>query len=321
MKVFVSNHIPDDLLEPLFEVCEVATPEDPGPVPPARLRESLAGCRGLLSMLTDVIDDDLLSHSPDLRVISQMAVGVDNIDIASCRRRGIAVGHTPDVLTETVADAAFALMGAIMRRLPEGEQRVRDGTWGPWSPWEFLGADLHGSVLGLIGMGRIGEAVARRAKGFDMKVLYASPSVKPVVNGVWVDLDQLLTESDIVILAAPLTDVTRGMIGARELGLMRPDSFLINIARGPLVQTDALVDALTLGRIAGAALDVTDPEPLPVQHPLLSFPNCLVVPHIGSATVSARRGMARLAVANLVAGLRGEPMPARLAGSAGQHQM
>lgn len=318
VRAFVSNHIPEDILRPLHDVCEVVISDSRGPVPPGRLAMELSGCQGLLSMLTDVIDEDLLIASPDLRVISQMSVGVDNIDIAACRRRGIPVGHTPDVLTETVADAAFALMGAVMRRIPEGAARVRSGVWGPWNPWDFLGSDLHGSVLGLVGMGRIGQAIARRSRGFDMQVRYASPSEKPVADALRVSLDDLLAESNIVVLAAPLTDETTGMIGERELALMGPDTFLVNVARGQLVNTEALVDALRQGAIAGAALDVTDPEPLPADHPLLGLRNCLVVPHIGSATVDARRGMARMSVANLVAGLRGDPMPAQVPGSGSQ---
>ncbi|MGA8040600.1 MAG: D-glycerate dehydrogenase, partial [Acidimicrobiia bacterium] len=279
VRAFVSNHIPEDILRPLRDVCEVVMSDIRGPVPPDRLATELSGCQGLLSMLTDVLDEDLLSASPDLRVISQMSVGVDNIDIGACRRRGIPVGHTPDVLTETVADAAFALMGAVMRRIPEGADRVLGGVWGPWSPWDFLGHDLHGSALGVVGMGRIGQAIARRARGFDMEMRYTSPSDKPVPDAIRLSLEDLLTESSVVVLAAPLTEETTGMIGARELALMGPDSFLINVARGQLVNTDALVDALQRKVIGGAALDVTDPEPLPPEHPLLGFRNCLVVPH------------------------------------------
>lgn len=263
-------------------------------------------------MLSDTVDAELLDAAPDLSVISQMSVGVDNIDVAACTRRGVVIGHTPDVLTETVADTAFALMAAAVRRLPEGERIVKNGMWGPWDPWHFLGGDLYRSSLGIIGMGRIGRAIVRRAEGFEMTVRYISRSDKDVPGATRVALDNLLAGSDVVIVAAPLTSETRGLIGAAELGKMRDSAYLVNIARGQLVDTAALVEALAGGLIGGAALDVTDPEPLPPDHPLLGFPNCLVVPHIGSASVRARRAMAQLAVDNLTAALSGEPMPAPL---------
>jgi lactate dehydrogenase-like 2-hydroxyacid dehydrogenase len=319
-RVFVSDFIPGDLLEPLSEAAQVEVWDGGGHVPRETLVETLAGCVGWLSMLSDTIDAQLLEAAPDLEVISQMSVGVDNIDIAACRDHGVTVGHTPDVLTETTADTAFALMAAAVRRLPEAEAMVRAGAWEPWDPWHFLSGDLHGSTIGIIGMGRIGQAIARRARGFEMHVLYTSRSGKEVPDADRVDFDELLRRSDVVVVAAPLNDETRGMIGRSQLGLMQETAYLVNIARGPLVDTEALVEALTEGSIGGAALDVTDPEPLPPDHPLLDFPNCLVVPHIGSATVPARRAMARLAVANLVAYLRGEPMVAWLPGSAPQRR-
>jgi glyoxylate reductase len=261
-------------------------------------------------MLTDEVDEEALAHAPSLRVVSQMAVGLDNVDTEACRRLGIRVGHTPGVLTETVADTAFGLMAAIVRRIPEGERAVREGRWGTWSPFAMLGGDLHRQVLGIVGMGRVGKALARRAGGFDMPVVYAGP--RPVVDapGRHVGLDNLLEIADIVVICAPLTEETRGMIGAEELAAMRPTSFLVNVSRGPLVDTTALVAALAAGTIAGAALDVVDPEPLPADHPLLDFDNCLVTPHIGSASARARRAMATLAVDNLLAGLQGLVMPA-----------
>jgi lactate dehydrogenase-like 2-hydroxyacid dehydrogenase len=318
-RVFVSDFIPGDILEPLSAAADVEVWDGGGHVPMATLVEKLAGCSGWLSMLSDTIDAALLAQVPDLQVISQMSVGVDNIDVAVCREHGVTVGHTPDVLTETTADTAFALMAAAVRRLPEGEALVRAGAWGPWDPWHFLSGDLHGSTLGIVGMGRIGRAIARRARGFDMPVLYTSRTAKYVPDAVRVGIEELLRGSDIVVVAAPLNEETRGMIGRAQLALMRETAFLVNIARGPLVDTEALVEALAAGTIGGAALDVTDPEPLPPDHPLLGFPNCLVVPHIGSATLPARRGMARLAVSNLVAFFKGDPMPGWLPGSAPQH--
>lgn len=308
--MFVSHLIPDDILAPLRERAEVGVWEGEGPAPRAVLLEGIAACEGLLSMLVDAVDQELLDASPHLRVVSQMAVGVDNIDIAACRQRGILVGHTPDVLTETVADTAFALMAAIVRRIPEGMDMVRQGRWGVWDPWAMLGGDLHGSTLGIVGMGRIGSAIARRAHGFEMQVLYASPAEKEVPGSTRVDLEELLERADIVVLTAPLTSDTRNLISAGELDRMKRSAYLVNVARGGLVDTDALVDGLRSSKITGAALDVTEPEPLPAGHALLDMENCLVVPHIGSASVSARRGMASLAVANLIAGLDGGLMPA-----------
>lgn len=272
-------------------------------------------------MLSDRIDADLLDTAGRLKVISQMSVGVDNIDVEACRVRGVTVGHTPEVLTEATADTAFALLAAAVRRIPEGAQIVKSGEWGPWDPWHFLSGDLHGATIGIIGMGRIGQAIARRAQGFDMEVIYSSRSPKEVFGATPVDLHELLERSDIVVIAVSLDDDTRGMIGRQELKAMKETAILVNVARGPIVDTEALLGALSEGAIGGAALDVTDPEPLPAGHPLLEFPNCLVVPHIGSATLPARRAMASLAVANLVAYLSGEPMPAWLPGSAQQPRL
>ncbi len=317
-RVFVSDFIPGDILEPLETLAEVEVWGEKERVPRETLLERLVDCDAWLSMLSDRIDVELLDSVPKLKVISQMSVGVDNIDVEACRGHGVAVGHTPDVLTETSADTAFALIGAAVRRLPEGEAIVKSGAWGPWDPWHFLSGDLHGATLGIVGMGRIGQAIARRARGFDMRVLYTARTTKDVPGAERLDLAALLARSDIVVIAVPLSDETRGMIGRAELRLMKDSAMLVNVARGPIVDTDALVEALADGIIGGAALDVTDPEPLPSDHPLLQFPNCLVVPHIGSATVPARRAMAALAVANLIAYIRQEPMPAWLPGSAVQ---
>jgi glyoxylate reductase len=328
-RVFVSDFIPGDILEPLETLAEVdvwghpngglgVAPQISPRVPRETLLERLADCDGWLSMLSDTIDVELLDSARNLRVISQMSVGVDNIDVEACRAHRVSVGHTPDVLTETTADTAFALIGAAVRRLPEGEAIVKSGAWGPWDPWHFLSGDLHGATLGIVGMGRIGQAIARRARGFDMQVLYTGRSNKDVPGARRLQLGALLEESDIVVIAVPLSEETRGLIGRAELAKMKDSAMLVNVARGPIVDTDALVEALAGGIIGGAALDVTDPEPLPPDHPLLRFPNCLVVPHIGSATIPARRAMAALAVANLVAYLRQEPMPAWLPGSAEQ---
>lgn len=293
---------------------DIAVWDGDGPVPDEVLTAEARSVRGLLSMLTDRIDGELVDNAHALEVVSQMAVGVDNIDIEACARAGVKVGHTPDVLTETVADSAWALLGSIVRRLPEGEREVRAGEWGPWEVFHLAGGDLHRTTLGVVGMGRIGRAVARRAVGFDMEVIYTSPHSTPETGARQVELEELLDEADHVVVSARLDDTTRGLIGAEELSRMKPTAYLVNIARGPIVDTDALVVALRRGEIAGAALDVTDPEPLPGDHPLLELDNCLVVPHIGSASVRTRTEMARLAIDNLIAGLDGRELPARYPG-------
>jgi glyoxylate reductase len=258
---------------------------------------------GLLCLLTDRIDAELLAHAPNLKVIANYAVGYDNVDVAAAAARGIAVGNTPDVLTDATADLTFALILAIARRIPEEAAAVRAGRWLPWEPGENLGADVHGATLGLIGFGRIGQAVAKRARGFDMRVLHTdSRSDQPAI-------DELLESSDFVSLHAPLTPATHHLVDAGALAKMRPTAYLINTARGTLVDQRALAEALSRGTIAGAALDVTDPEPLPADDPLLKAPNLIVVPHIGSATRITRERMADIAVDNLLAGLDGRPLP------------
>lgn len=308
-RVFVSKLLPGDHMDRL-DGYDLGVWEGAGPVPREVLLDEVGQVRGLLCMLSDRVDRELLDAAPRLEVVSQMAVGVDNIDIAACEARGVVVGHTPDVLTETVADSAFALMAAAARRLLEGEREVRSGGWGPWEPFHLAGGDLHSTTLGIVGMGRIGAAVARRATGFDMEVIYTSPRPGSEA-GERVDIGELLDRADHVVLCAPLNDTTRGLISTAELTRMKPTAYLVNVSRGPVVDTDALVDALAEGQIAGAALDVTDPEPLPADHPLLQFENCLVVPHIASASVATRRAMSSLAVDNLIAGLDGHVLPAR----------
>lgn len=311
-RIVVTRALPDDLLAPLREREALWIWEGEGPVPRGRLLEEVKDSVGILCMLTDGIDSELLDSAPGLRVVSQMAVGVDNVDVAECARRGVLLGHTPGVLTETVADTAFALMAAVVRRLPEAAEAVKDGSWGPWSPFWMTGGELFGKSLGIIGMGRVGQALARRAAGFEMDVAYASP--RPVDGWRRLDPERLLATSDVVVLAARLTDETRGMIGRRELESMKATAYLVNVARGEMIVTDDLVSALEGGSIAGAALDVTDPEPLPTDHPLLALPGCLVTPHIASASVGTRRAMAALAVENMVAALEGSPMPAEFQG-------
>ena len=259
-----------------------------------------AEAEGLLCLLTDRIDAAYLDRARKLRVISNYAVGADNIDVAEARRRGIAVGVTPGVLTDATADLAFALILAAARRLPEAERDVRAGRWHTWEPAGWLGLELHGATLAVVGYGRIGQAVAHRARAFGMEVL-------PVKRDT--PLHEALAKADVVSLHAPLTPDTHHLIDAAALNAMKPTAVLVNTSRGPLVDTQALTEALHAKTIAAAALDVTDPEPLPADHPLLEAPNVLVVPHIGSATHRARERMAESAVENLLAGLEGRPLP------------
>jgi glyoxylate reductase len=293
-RCFVTRQLPGEALDRLRAAHEVEVWEGGLPPTPEELAEGVREAEGLLCLLTDTIDADLIERAPRLRAISNYAVGSDNIDRDAAARRGIEVGVTPDVLTETTADLAFALMLAVARHLPEAERAVRAGEWLTWEPLGWLGQDVHGSTLCVIGPGRIGSAVARRADGFGMDVLTV---------GRRDALDDALARADFVSIHCPLTEETRGLIGRDELRAMRPTALLVNTARGPIVDTGALVEALSEGWIRGAALDVTDPEPLPADHPLLDLPNLIVVPHIGSATVRTRERMADAAVDNLLRAL------------------
>ena len=314
-RVFVARRIPDDGLDPIRAACDLQLWDDELPPPRADLLQAVAGCDGILTLLTDRVDDELLDAAgPQLRVVSDLAVGYDNVDVPACTRRGIAVGNTPGVLTETTADLAFALVMAAARRIGEGDRLVRAGGWRTWGPLAFLGTDVHGGTLGIVGMGRIGQAVARRAIGFDMTVLYANrtrlaPEIEAACNATFVALPELLARSDFVSVHVPLGPATRHLIGGPELARMKPTAILVNTARGPIVDQAALYRALRDGVIGGAALDVTDPEPMPGDDPLLTLDNCLVVPHIASASRATRGRMAAMAAANLLAGVRGERLP------------
>lgn len=312
--VFVTRQIPAAGLDRIQQAC--AADVWPGAMPPPydELRRRVRGAHGLLCLLTDRVDAGLMDAAgPQLKVISQMAVGYDNVDVAAARARGIAVGNTPGVLTEATADLAFALLLAGARRLFEGAAYIRDGRWQTWEPMALLGADLSGATLGLVGLGRIGRAVAKRAAGFDLRVLAHNPGMSPheaaAAGAALANLDTLLREADFVSLHVPLNASTRHLMNRDRLALMKPTALLINTARGPVVDQPALVEALRNGVIGGAALDVTDPEPLPADDPLLALPNALVVPHIGSASRRTRDRMAQIAAENLLAGVRGEPLP------------
>lgn len=314
-RVFVTRRIPDAGLALLRDAASVDLFDSGMPPDRDELLARVAGVDGLLCLLTDRVDDELLDAAgPSLRVVSNLAVGYDNIDLAACARRGIPVGNTPDVLTEATADLAFALLLAVARRLPESERFVREDRWVTWDPLLLLGREVSRQTLGIIGFGRIGREVARRARGFGMRVLYHSRSrapepVETELGATMVDLDTLLGTCDVVSVHVNLTPETRHLIDARALATMRPGSILINTSRGPVVDQAALADALRSGHLFGAGLDVTDPEPMRADDPLLALPNCLVLPHVASATDTTRARMAEKAARNVLAGLRGEPLP------------
>ena len=314
-KVFVSRVIPEEGLARVREATDAAVWEDDLPPPRDALLAAIEGCDGVLTLLTDRVDDEFLDHAgPQLKVVSNFAVGFDNIDVAACTARGVPVGNTPGVLTETTADLAWALLMAAARRLVEGDRYVRDGKWKTWGPMLLMGPDVHGATLGIVGFGRIGQAVARRARGFGMRIVYhdlhRSPKqVEAEFDATYMTLEGVLHESDFVSLHTVLSPETKGLINAERLGWMKPTAVLVNTSRGPVIDSMALVDALRNGTIAAAALDVTDPEPLPADHPLVGLDNCLIVPHIASASRATRGKMASMAAANLLAGLRGERLP------------
>jgi lactate dehydrogenase-like 2-hydroxyacid dehydrogenase len=313
--VVISHELPAAWLATLAGQCRLvsgpSTERVSGLAP--ELEAHLEEAEGLLTLLTVAVGEELLKRCPRLKVVSNMAVGVDNVDLAACTAWGIPVGHTPGVLTEGTADLTMALLLAVARRLPEASRDAREGRWTTWRPTGWLGADLNGATLGIVGMGKIGRAVAQRAKGFGLRLVYSSRRAVPEVEAEWgairLELGELLSESDFVSLHVPLNGETRGMIGEAELRRMKPTAIVINAARGPVVDSQALYRALSEGWIAAAGLDVTDPEPLPAGHPLYGLANCLVAPHIGSATLGTRWKMAELACQNVLAGLAGERLP------------
>ena len=311
--VFVTRVIPEKGLETIREFCNLDLWQ--AELPPTReeLLQHIRGVDGLLCLLTDKIDGKVMDEAgPQLKVISNFAVGFDNIDVPAATARKISVGNTPDVLTDATADFAFALLMAVARRIPEAERYVHEGKWKTWGPMTLLGVDIKGATLGLVGLGRIGKAVARRALGFDMRVIYYDPTQKkrePNLKATRVDFETLLAESDFISLHTPLTPDTRHMIDAEAFSRMKSNAVLINTARGPVVDPDALYEALKEKRIFGAGLDVTEPEPLPMDSPLLALDNVIIVPHIASASTYSRDQMSWMAAQNLIAGLKGERLP------------
>lgn len=314
-RVFVARIIPDDGLRPIVDACEAEVWQDELPPPRPELLRAIHGCEGVVTLLTDRVDDEFLDAAgPQLRVVSNYAVGFDNVDVAACTRRAIPVGNTPGVLTETTADLAWSLLMAAARRVVEGADYVRAGKWRTWGPMLLLGPDVHGATIGLVGFGRIGQAMARRAAGFGMTVLYHDVNRLPEevtgpLGATYVELDELFARADFISLHVNLTPETRHLVNAAALGRMKPTAILVNTSRGPVVDQAALADALGGGVIAAAALDVTDPEPIPMEDPLLGLPNCLIVPHIASASRTTRGKMASMAAANLLAGVRGQRLP------------
>lgn len=312
-KVYATRHLPEKARQELITACEAEIWEHDYPPPYQELVSRIHDKDGLLCLLTDRIDAALMDAAPRLKVISQCAVGYDNIDVSAATRRGIRVGNTPGVLTDATADFAFTLLLAAARRVSEGVDYVRSGKWQTWGLTLLLGQDISGATLGIIGMGRIGQAVAKRARGFDMRVLYydiqPQPAAEAELGLIYCDFEALLRQADFISLHVNLTEQTRGLISDRAFSLMKSSAILVNTARGPVVDSQALYRALKEGRIAAAGLDVTDPEPLPPGHPLLELPNLIVVPHIASATVTTRTRMALMAVQNLIAGVTGQPLP------------
>ncbi|MGA2819441.1 MAG: D-glycerate dehydrogenase [Anaerolineales bacterium] len=308
-QVLATHAFPKEWLRPLADYCEVNFLEGH---PQEQAGKLLEQAEGILTLLSDKVDASFLARAPRLRVVSNVAVGVDNVDLAECTRRAIPVGSTPTVLTEATADLSMALLLSVARRLPEAAQDARSGRWVGWSATGWLGKDLQGAALGIVGFGQIGQAVARRAYGFGMRLLYADPRPHPEMEAQLqakrVLLDDLLSESDFVSLHVPLTEETRGLMDTSHFARMKTGAILINTARGAIVNTEALLTALEQGHLGGAGLDVTDPEPLPVGHPLFGLPNCLILPHIGSAAAGARRRMMELACENVLAGLENRPL-------------
>jgi glyoxylate reductase len=310
-RVFISRRIPDKALEMIKTACDVDMWTEATVPPP--IAERIVGVDGLLTYGHELVTGPMMDAAPNLKVISVMGVGYDHVDVAAATERGIAVGHTPGTLDETVADHTFALLLATARNVLKGDKYTRSGAWKVYDPNILWGAEIHGSTLGIVGMGRIGRAVARRAKGFDMKVLYhnrrRAEQWEQELGVQYATVEELLSQADFVIVLTPLSDKTKGLIGQKELSLMKKTAILINTARGPIIDSPALVEALQNGVIAGAGLDVFDPEPPPADDPLLTLDNVVLTPHLGSATVKPRTRMGVMSAENLLAGLRGEPLP------------
>ena len=312
-RIVVTREVFDETLDYLSRHLEVDANQADVPYTPAALAARLAACDGLMCALTDRVDAALIAHSPLLKVVANIAVGYNNIDVPACTARGITVTNTPGVLDDSTADLAFALMLATARRITEVESYIRGGAWTGWKLKQWLGVDVHHATLGIIGMGRIGQAIARRAQGFEMKVIYhnrtrLAPEIEQRAHAAYVTLDALLARSDFIILQMPYSPQTHHLIGATELAKMKSSAILINATRGGVVDDKALVAALKNGVIRAAGLDVFEGEPQ-LDPGFLALKNVVLVPHIGSSTEATRRAMAMLAANNLVAALSGQKPP------------
>lgn len=319
MKVFVTRRIPQEGMQILSAAgeCEVSMWDSDEPVPRTELLRGVRGAVGILCLLSDKIDAEVLDAAgPNLKVISTLSVGFDHLALNEIKKRGIRVGYTPDVLTDATAELTVALLLATARRLPEGVEEVKNGGWSSWKPLWLCGYGLSGSTIGIIGLGRIGMAIAQRLLPFGVKrVLYTGRTAKPQaaeVNGEFVPMDTLVSESDFIVVSCSLTPETQGLCDKGFFSKMKNTAVFVNTSRGAVVNQEDLYQALKTGQIAAAGLDVTTPEPLPTNHPLLTLKNCVVLPHIGSATYSTRGIMSSLAANNLLAGLQGTDMPSEL---------
>ncbi len=313
-KVFVTRRIPAAGLDRIVAQCDAEVWPGDLPPPSDTLRQKVAGCDGLVALLTDRIDAALLDAAPRLKVVSNYAVGFNNVDVPAATARGVAVGNTPGVLTDATADMAFCLLIAAARRLVDGHEYGRAGKWKTWEPLGHLGQDLAGRTLGIVGMGRIGQALARRCRfGWDMQVIYhdvyRNEKAEQELGARQVELDALLAQADFVSVHTDLNDTTRGLFNLRRFRQMKPTAVFINTARGPVVNEPDLIEALKTGALFAAGLDVTDPEPPPPNSPLYGVPNLIVAPHVASATVGTRDAMADICARNLLAGVRGEALP------------
>ncbi|XP_038660468.1 glyoxylate reductase/hydroxypyruvate reductase-like [Scyliorhinus canicula] len=320
MKVFVTRRIPNEGLRVLSEsgICNIQQWDSDEPVPKEELLKGIAGAHGLYCMLTDKIDDEVLQAAgPNLKVISTLSVGFDHLSVEEIKKRGIRVGYTPDVLTDATAELTVALLLTTSRRLVEATEEVKNGGWTSWKPLWMCGYGLAGSTVGIVGLGRIGLAIAQRLKPFGVKKFFyagrqARPDAADQIKGEYVSLNTLAEESDFVIISCSFSPQTKGMCNGGLFSKMKKTAVFINTSRGAVVNQDDLYRALTTGQIAAAGLDVTVPEPLPTDHPLLSLKNCVILPHIGSATYATRNTMCVLTANNILAGLKGQPMPSEL---------
>lgn len=316
-KLFITRKFPTHIVEPLQEYYEIEQwKEEEEVIPRDKLLAAVTNCEVLWVTIADQVDEELLSHAPNLKLVTNLAVGFNNIDVKALRKRGIMATNTPGVLTNTTADLVFGLLLATARRIPESERYLREGKWKSWYPMQLVGKDVSGATIGIIGMGRIGQVVARRAKGFDMKILYNNRrrrhEAEEMYGFKYASLEELLKQSDFVVIMTPYNSDTVGLIGAEELALMKDDAVLINASRGGIIDEDALYHTLKNGKLWAAGLDVFEHEPIAMDHPLLTLPNVVALPHIGSASLETRMAMFMLNVKALTAYGQGKAVSNRI---------